>query len=314
MMGITPTIKSTTPVAVSMPSGVSFSAIANGFDHTCAVTTTGTAYCWGSNSNGALGDGTITRSATPVAVTKPNGVSFSAIATGGNNGGQNYTCALTTTGTAYCWGRNLFGQLGTCDNVVYNVPTLVCFAYGSASTSPWDDFTKITTGADHTCAIKSTGMAYCWGDNYFGQLGNGTTSSSPNNTPGAVTMPSGVTFSEITATDFFTCALSTTGTVYCWGANYSGNLGNGTTTASNVPVTITMPANVTFTAITVGAGHACALTTTRTAYCWGYNYHGQLGNGTTIEDPVGSTTPVAVTMPNGVSFTAISGSRNATCA
>ena len=136
-----------------------------------------------------------------------------------------------------------------------------------------------------------------------------------NTTPGAVTMPSGVIFSDIVASDFFTCALSTTGTVYCWGANYSGNLGNSTTVDSTTPVAITMPDGVTFKAITVGAGHACALTTTGIGYCWGYNYHGQLGNGTTIANPVGSTTPVAVTMPDGVSsFTAISASRNATCA
>jgi alpha-tubulin suppressor-like RCC1 family protein len=113
----------------------------------------------------------------------------------------------------------------------------------------WGNFTTIATGGAHTCALNSTGNAYCWGTNASGHIGNGTTTSS--NAPVAVTMPTGVTFTSIGAGFKHTCALTTTGTVYCWGENSSGNLGNGTTTDSNIPVAVTMPAGVTFTTISV---------------------------------------------------------------
>ena len=312
------TTNSTTPVAVTMPTGVSFTSIKVGYIFTCALTTTGTAYCWGYSNNGQLGNGTTNSSTTPVAVTMPTGVSFSAI-----SNGWNVTCALATTGTAYCWGENQGGQLGVCDSLIHNVPTLVGFAYCPPSTStptqtstrtstptrtatvtrtstrtntltntrtstrtatlvpgsnPWGNFTAITAGYSASCALNSAGKAYCWGSNQSGALGNGTTTNS--NAPVAVTMPTGVTFASIGAGVMHSCALTTTGTVYCWGYNYDGKLGNGTTTDSSIPVAVTMPDGVTFTALSVGQYHNCALATTGAAYCWGSSVTMQLGNNT----------------------------------
>jgi alpha-tubulin suppressor-like RCC1 family protein len=255
------------PVAVTMPSSVSFSVIAVGRYHTCARTTTDTAYCWGKTYAGELGNGTTTDSNVPVAVTMPGGVAFSAIASG-----LSYTCALTTTGTVYCWGANSYGQLGTCDLINRNVPTLLDSPCVPITVTPTRTavmmptgvvVSAVATGYEHSCAVTTTGTAYCWGFNYKGQLGNGTTTAS--NVPVAVTMPNNIIFSAITVSGTNSCALTTTGTVYCWGTNGDQGIDITPTIDSTTPVAVTMPANVSFSAISNGYYHTCALTTTGTA-------------------------------------------------
>uniref|UniRef100_UPI00345C7544 RCC1 domain-containing protein n=1 Tax=uncultured Chloroflexus sp. TaxID=214040 RepID=UPI00345C7544 len=145
-----------TPVAVRGLSGVS--AIAAGGDHTCALTTAGEVRCWGRNSRGQLGNGTTTDSSTPVAVSGLIGVS--AIATGGE-----HTCALTMAGEVRCWGSNSRGQLGNGTTTDSSTPVAVS---GLAS-----EVRAIATGFDHTCALTTAGEVRCWGNNYFGQLGDG---------------------------------------------------------------------------------------------------------------------------------------------
>ena len=122
------------------------------------------------------------------------------------------------------------------------VKTPAARAISKPSANPWDNFTRITTGFQHTCALTSTGAAYCWGANDRGQLGTGTTTNS--SLPIAVTMPAGVTFASITTGEIHTCALSTTGSAYCWGYNYWGQLGDGSKTQRSTPVVVTMPAGV----------------------------------------------------------------------
>jgi alpha-tubulin suppressor-like RCC1 family protein len=144
------------------------------------------------------------------------------------------------------------------------------------ATDPWGTFTQISAGTSvidrFTCALNSSGNAYCWGHSRRGELGNGTNDGSES--PVAVTMPAGVTFTAITSGNYLVCALASTGAAYCWGNPIGVGLGNGATTSSNVPVAVTMPAGVTFTAIETsstlaGSPHTCALASSGNVYCWG---------------------------------------------
>ena len=296
-LGNNSTTDSSTPVAVQMPAGVSFQSIAAGSAHTCALTTTGQAYCWGWNEYGQLGNNSTTNSRIPVAVQMPASVSFQSI-----TAGYAHTCALTTTGQAYCWGTNGYGQLGNGSTTKSSIPAAVQMP---ASVS----FQSITANGNHTCALTAEGKAYCWGWNEYGQLGNNSTTKS--SIPAAVQMPAGVArFQSIAAGGLHTCALTTTGQAYCWGLNVDGQLGNNSTTGSRIPVAVQMPAGVSFQPITAGVAHTCALTTTGQAYCWGLNVDGQLGNNSTT----GSRIPVAVQMPAGVSFQSITAGGEHACA
>ena len=217
-------------------------AIAGSWLHTCALKG-GQVYCWGRNHYGQLGDGTTTQRITPTLVA--DGVMGNSGVTAVDAGAY-HTCALKG-GQVYCWGYNHFGQLGDGSGgpgTNRTTPTLV--EDGAMGNS---GVTAVAAGVYHTCAIKS-GALYCWGYNYYGQLGNGTTSNS--STPVAVAnMGSGVT--AVAAGAVHTCALKG-GQVYCWGHNGYGQLG-GSNLATNTPVT-NMGSGVT--AVAAGYHHTCA--------------------------------------------------------
>jgi alpha-tubulin suppressor-like RCC1 family protein len=266
-------------------------SITAGRNHTCALLSTGAVKCWGSNSNGQLGDGTTTDRKTPTDV---SGLSsgVTAITTG-----RNHTCALRATGAVECWGYNFEGRLGDGTTTDRKTPTDVS---GLSS-----GVTAITAGTRHTCALLGTGAVTCWGDNSVGQLGNGTTTDQL--TPTAVTgLSSDVT--AITAGTEHTCALLATGAVHCWGNNASGQLGNGNTTDQLTPTPVTGLSS-DGTAISAGHHHTCALLATGAAHCWGYNAYGQLGNNSTAN----RLTPTAVTGLSG-GVTAITAETFHTCA
>ena len=298
-LGNNSTTNSRIPVAVQMPAGVArFQSIAAGHSHTCALTNEGKAYCWGWGGSGQLGNNSTTNSRIPVAVQMPAGVSFKSIAAG-----YYHTCAFTTTGQAYCWGRGGSGQLGNNSTTNSSIPVAVQMPAGVAR------FQSITAGGEYTCALTNEGKAYCWGQGSNGQLGNNSTTNS--SIPVAVQMPAGVArFQSIAIGYAHTCALTNEGKAYCWGWNYRGQLGNNSTTNSSTPVAVQMPAGVSFQSIAVGIGHTCALTNEGKAYCWGLNQYGQLGNNSTTN----SSTPVAVQMPAGVSFQSIAAVYHHACA
>ena len=189
-----------------------------------------------------------------------------------------HTCALRQTGTITCWGGNRDGQLGngqSGDNADSSVPVAVLNI---------TDATQITASGWHTCALRQTRTITCWGNNWFGQLGNGQSGDDAHSAvPVEVT---GITdATAITASGGHTCALRQTGTITCWGHNEHGQLGNGqsgdnadsTVADSTVPVAVL---NITdATQITTGSNHSCALRQTGTITCWGSNGRGQLGNG-----------------------------------
>ncbi len=249
------------------PVHITFASVSAGGGHTCGVTPTGAAYCWGYNGYGELGTGNGTTSYVPVAVR--GGLQFATVRVGSSS-----SCGVTTAGVGYCWGFNADGELGDGGTTATQVPTAVSGALS---------LTAVTSGAFHSCALTTTGAAYCWGANNFGQLGNGTLTSSV--VPVAVS--GGLTFSQLAAGGTYTCGLTAAGTVYCWGNNGSGQLGNGTTTMSTTPVQASS-GSLVFASVTTGLQHTCALTTNHQVYCWGYNADGEFGDSVTT----GSTTPV----------------------
>jgi alpha-tubulin suppressor-like RCC1 family protein len=151
--------------------------------------------------------------------------------------GYQHTCALSSSGTVYCWGGNGNGQLGNNSTTEENTPVEVLGVGGSGNLS---GISSVTAGGAHTCALSSSGTVYCWGGNGNGQLGNNSTTE--ENTPVEVLGVGGSGYlsniSSVTAGSAHTCAMSSSGNVYCWGADDSGQLGNNSTTEENTPIEV----------------------------------------------------------------------------
>lgn len=234
---------------------------------TCA-TAGGPVFCWGSNDSGQLGDGTQDTRSTPAPVSEISGVLALTA-------GEAHACALTAATGVRCWGANAYGQLGSSSfgREAQATPVKVDSSDGAIG---------VAAGGRHTCMIKASGRVLCFGANGSGQLGNGTTSSSPFNGKGipepvswgAIAEPQAVT---VAAGSAHTCVIAVGGAVYCWGANEAGQLGDGTTTTHPSPVAVrSVPANAT--GLALGREHSCAILADRSVKCWGGARH--LGDGT----------------------------------
>jgi alpha-tubulin suppressor-like RCC1 family protein len=290
-LGNVTTTNSSTPIAVSLPSGTTVTAVAAGGGHSLALTSTGQVLAWGSNGYGQLGNGTITNSSTPVAVSLPSGSIVTAIVACGY-----HSLALTSSGSVLAWGNSYSGQLGNGTTTSSSTPVVVSLPSGTVVTA-------IGGGSNNSLALTSTGQVLAWGLNSSGQLGNGTTVDST--TPVAVNIP-GTTITAIAGGSAHSLALTSTGTVLAWGNNTYGQLGNGNTTNSSTPVVVSLASGTTVTAIASGSMssgvHSLALTSAGQVLAWGLNNYGQLGNGTTTTF---SATPVSVSLPSGTTVTAI---------
>ena len=211
--------RSPSPVTVS---GLTDAAtVTAGGHHTCARRVNGTVQCWGYNASGQLGDGTTTSSSVPVTV---NGVT-NAVALSAGSG--EHSCAVLASGTAKCWGWNDEGQLGDGTTTTYSsTPVTVSGLSNTAA---------ITAGFTHSCAKLTGGTVKCWGDNLYGQLGDGTTTDSAT----AVSVSGLSDAAAMTAGDYHSCVRRVSGSAQCWGYNSTGQLGDATTTNSSTPVTVT---------------------------------------------------------------------------
>jgi alpha-tubulin suppressor-like RCC1 family protein len=258
---------------VGLTSGVV--AISGGYNHTCALTNTGEVKCWGQNLKGQLGDGTTVDRLTPVSVVRLGASATSVSA------GHSHTCALTELNGLKCWGWNYSGQLGNNTRVDSLIPVDVY----SLSTG----VAKIDVGYIHSCALLTNGRIKCWGNNTDGRLGtNSTSASSPIPVDLAGTQP---LFVDVAAGAYSSCGLTNIGSVKCWGANQSGQLGTGLTTRSLIPVTVT--------GLTSGASslsfnylNGCVVNNNG-VLCWGNNVNGTIGDNTTQN----RLTPTTVLQP-----------------
>jgi alpha-tubulin suppressor-like RCC1 family protein len=276
------TTSSLTPVRVKLPAGTKVKAIRAGCDHSLALTTKGHVLAWGFNAQGELGDGTTTSSDTPVRVKLPKGTRVKAI-----SAGDYHSLAFTGNGRLYAWGFNGEGALGDGTTTDADTPVRVKLPTG----------TKVTltaAGLGHSLARTSTGRVLAWGDNTAGALGNGTTTSSL--TPVRVKLPTGTKVRALFAGCGQSLARTAKGHVLAWGDNGDGELGNGTTTDSDTPVRVKLPAGTKVIAVAAGCRHNLALTAKGHVLAWGLNSDGELGNGTTTN----SDLPVRVKIPAGL--------------
>jgi alpha-tubulin suppressor-like RCC1 family protein len=222
--------------------GQTFTAIAAGRATTCGLTDGGQAWCWGADAEGQLGDpdapvqtdcglSDSPCATTPVPVA--GGHTFTAL-----SGASAHVCARDTGGALYCWGRDQAHQIGTIETPAvcgqfrcFKQPTLVYALQTTTGT-----FAAVSAGGSSTCGLDSDGVAWCWGDNAFGQIGNG---GGPAETPVAV--GEDLRFGSISVADDHTCALTLEGSAYCWGDNSAGQLGTGTADDANTPVAVAGP-------------------------------------------------------------------------
>ena len=243
--------------------GNGWAAVSTGDDHTCALTTAGAAYCWGNNPDGRVGNNTTSQQPSPQPV---NGsLTFSKISAGGW-----LSCGVTTGGAVWCWGDNSSGGLGNNSTGASAVPVQV------SGTQTW---ASVSAGLAYACGLTTSGAGYCWGDNSSGQLGNGTNTNS--SVPVAVN--GGFTWKSLAASrDGTVCGITSNNAAYCWGINFTGQVGDGTWTYRNAPTPVLAVGN--YQLIQAGDVHSCAIAGTSTSgpvFCWGDNERGELGYGPT---------------------------------
>jgi alpha-tubulin suppressor-like RCC1 family protein len=295
------------------PNALRFTAITAGRHHTCALGSSGEAYCWGGQvTSGDVGFGS---PSSKIAHSQPTAVNGGLRFVALSRSSGDKTCGITATGAAYCWDATLtplavassvsFAALATADDTACGLDAnQVAYCWGAnnsigqlgtgsfappGSQSPIPvtgmmKFSQIATSSfGHSCGLSDAGAAYCWGQNGWGQLGDGTQEN--RSAPTAVS--GGVSFVELTAGWLHTCGLTATGAAYCWG---SGQMVDGSTVHILSPFAVS--GGLTFRTISAGAGHTCGLTPDGSAYCWG-------------SDPASAQAGVPTAIPGGFSFTSL---------
>ncbi|MBI0136407.1 InlB B-repeat-containing protein [Bifidobacterium sp. W8120] len=292
--------------------GIRFSQISgsqeggSGGSFSLAVGSDGNAYAWGANSNGQLGDGTTGGyRSTPVMVKMPDRNTYPDLPKDFTylqvSAGTNHSLAVGSDGNAYAWGYNYYGQLGDGTSTTdRHAPVRVKTPDRKTYPDLPKDFTyvQVSAGEWYSLAMGSDGNAYAWGYNYYGQLGDGTSSYSQATpvrvkTPDRKTypdLPKDFTYVQVSAGGYYSLAMGSDGNAYAWGNNNNGQLGDGTTSASQTtPVRVKtpdrntypdLPKDFTYMQVSAGYDHSLAVGSDGYAYAWGWNYYGQLGNNT----------------------------------
>jgi alpha-tubulin suppressor-like RCC1 family protein len=239
------------PVAVL--GGLRFRYVSPGFTHSCGLTTTNQVYCWGRNTEGQFGNGS-TNNTPSLPVLAAGGRRFRQL-----SAGLEYTCAVTATDRAFCWGDNFVGSLG--DGSTSERRLTPVRVAGNLL------FKMVETGGSHTCGVTTGNVAYCWGNNSNGQLGDRT----KINRRAPVPVSGGLRFRQIGASLSSSCGVTTGSRAYCWGNNFFRQLGDGSDYPRRLrPVPVT--GGLEFATVSAGGTHTCGIATTGKAYCWGLNW------------------------------------------
>ncbi|MDH5545272.1 MAG: Ig-like domain-containing protein [Gammaproteobacteria bacterium] len=250
--------------------------IAVGYNFGCANNTLDDVYCWGENYSGQIGVGVSEAgAAAPIEIANSIAPLSMASTSKSYTYYSTHTCVVAT-GRLWCWGANGFGQVvSTADEVsIIDKPT--------ERMPSKTDWVKVSNGSLHTCAIDSNGFVWCWGANYSGQLGIGTTGVEYS----PVMIESDIVFNSVSAGNNHTCALSNNGLLYCWGGNTSGQLGFLTDQGADslIPGEVSAGEGLAWTSVEAGLYHTCAIKSDDTLWCWGDNDSQQINDGYTGVD------------------------------
>lgn len=249
------------PTAV--PGALSLRQVSAGFAHFCGVTTENRAYCWGDNAFGQLGTGASANTSEPTPVA--GGLRFKQVAAG-----LDHTCGRTTDNRLYCWGSNDWGELGDGTRADQFEPVPV---------SGGRYYRHVDAAVNWTCAVTTDYRAYCWGDNSNGQVGDSARGRRGIRTE-PVPVAGGRRFRQIDGGYAHTCGVTPEGRIYCWGANWLGQLGIERIGGVRSWPCCRVLSPLSFHRVSAGNNHTCGETTYNRAYCWGGNTNGQLGDGT----------------------------------
>ncbi|WP_428269327.1 DUF7594 domain-containing protein [Haliangium sp.] len=259
------------PLQVMTLSGA-VAEVSGGWRHTCARTTSGDGYCWGLNSKGQLGDGTI------VDRSKPTYVSALSSDVAAISANDRHSCARRTDGTLHCWGNNDFGQVGDGSGVDQPLPVPVSALGNQVSER------SLGSRSRSSCAITISGDLYCWGRNDYGQVGDG--SLVDRLVPVVVDQDAGGgafgAVTDVCGGEAHTCARRSDGTVWCWGQDSQYQIGAGAPTLSPRPrpVQTAFPGFAAPGGLSCGRDHTCAIRDDGALFCWGANDFGEVGDGT----------------------------------
>jgi alpha-tubulin suppressor-like RCC1 family protein len=262
-LGLGDTVNRTSPTHPPTETN-SWVSLSVGATHSCGVLVGGSAVCWGLNASGELGVGSYTNQTTPTLVS--GGITWTVVTAGAEQ-----TCGTDSANHRYCWGANRFHELGLggSDTTTRTTPTML-------GTIP---YRSMSSGAYTSCAVDTSALLRCWGRNTYGQVGDG------NSTPMSVPYLIGTaTWTMVSSGRYHSCGVQTNAYLYCWGDNEAGQLGMTSAANLSTPTQIFMD-SPSWSSVSAGGLHTCAIKTDQTLWCWGYNANGQLGLGnTTLEN------------------------------
>jgi alpha-tubulin suppressor-like RCC1 family protein len=255
--------------------------------HSSALSATGRVFMWGYNISGVLGDGTITSRYLPTEITSrfslAEGDKIISLSLGGY-----HSSALSATGRVFMWGSNIHGQIGDGTNSnSRNVPTEITSRFSLAE---GDKIISLSLGHNYSSALSATGRVFMWGENWGGQIGDGTTTSRylPTEITSRFSLAEGDMITSLSIGSYHSSALSATGRVFMWGYNNYGQLGDGTITSRYLPTEITSRFSLAesdkIISLSLGLSHSSALSATGRVFMWGSNYYGQIADGTVISN------------------------------